>query len=221
MPQTTHLPVAQGAATGWTLGAGASKPVAVQSDDGDTTYNLQTGTTPLAESYSVDALPGGVAAISQVDVHSKARRATGGTTFHRNEWNINGASTQVGTCTDPTAAYTLISSLNVARPGGGAFQITDFNGLTSGFQTGYGSCNTGTADETRCTRAHVVTTWTPAAGSYTWLLQCWLPPLIAVASHGLLRSELAKILRNLRTRPSSDEDFRRLLEAFRVRPRFA
>lgn len=59
-----------------------------------------------------------------------------------------------------------------------------------------------------------------STGGFALFVSQWLPPLMALASHGLLKREAAVILARESIRPSNLEEFGRLLEAFQRRPRF-
>ncbi len=71
-----------------------------------------------------------------------------------------------------------------------------------------------------CSAINVRVTWEEEVGGFALFVSSWLPPLLAVASHGLLIREIVSILARLSTRPSSERELRKLREAFEVRPRF-
>ncbi len=67
---------------------------------------------------------------------------------------------------------------------------------------------------------HLDVTYVFAGGGFAYLIGQWLPPLLAVASHGLLKREVASVLSRLRIRPCHKEDFARIFEALRRRPAY-
>lgn len=219
MPTTRLLPAAAGTDAAWSNGVG-TVPTNVQTDDGDTTYRTQSSAVSVADTFQVDALPAGEAdTVTNVDAAAKARRSAGGTTRINVRWR-NGGSGSDGATQIDSASYTLVTETAVARPGGGSWVPSDFDG-GAGAECGYVTTNTGVGDTTRATWCYFDVTWTYfPSGGFVWLLSSWLPPLLAVASHGLTKLDVITILRSMKTRPSSDEDVRRLLEAFAVRPRF-
>lgn len=72
----------------------------------------------------------------------------------------------------------------------------------------------------RMSAAHIDIEYVPPSGGFAFLLVSWIPPLLAVASHGLLFREIAQILWSdkYRTHPCFREDYMRIMEAFRRRP---
>lgn len=66
----------------------------------------------------------------------------------------------------------------------------------------------------------IIVVHTVGGGRFAMNVAQWLAPLAAAASHGLMRREVVAILRTMRTRPSSAEEFAALEAAFRVRPVF-
>ncbi len=69
-----------------------------------------------------------------------------------------------------------------------------------------------------CSAVHWAVNYINAAGSFVHLLSQWLPPILAMASHGLLKREVSQILSSLKVQPSLPEDFARIFEALRRRP---
>lgn len=215
MPSTTLKAASEGTDAAWALGAGASKVIAVNSDDADVGYVKTTDTTIVQrQTFNHDQLPGGVAEINSHTLYNKSKRSAGVNTRRENILRYSGNVT-AGACTDPTAAYTERADADLAVPGGGTWDVNIVNATEIGVQ----SCNTGVgAEEVRCTYLRWVVVWTPAHGGYMWLLAGWIPPILAMASHCLSKFEIARILSSLKTRPSNDEDFARIIEAFRRRP---
>jgi len=160
------------------------------------------------------------ALINSVIVWERHAKKDAGTTNDRavkeviriNATNVLGNSSINNTTTPADYSFEFIS----ARPGGGTWTGADFTNIEFGV---YLVTNIGTGWH-RCYHAWMVVDYTMGAGSFAHLLLQWLPPLLALASHSLMKSEIVEILSNLKLRPSNDEDFARILEAFRVRPKF-
>lgn len=218
MPTTTVNPNANGTDyTGWSRVGGTSNWQALTTDDGDTSRH-QSDTANADASFQVEAIPLAAAVITRVEVFDKlywAGQAHNGAAFMRlpavgavvgNTWSVTGTPYDM-------YSWDFISN----RPGGGSWTPEDLIGGANGAQPGC-RCTTSTGTGTlRWTYMYMEIDWL-GAGGFALFVSQWLPPLLAVASHGLSKLDMAKILRNLKTRPSSDEDFARLLNAFKVRP---
>lgn len=220
MPTDRLLPAAIATDDDWSLGAGGSKPVAVQTNDDDTTYISVTNNNvdSLRETFYVDALESLANQISQVDVASRSRRTSGINLQPRTYVRV-GASTQAFSTT-VTGSYATETDADISRPGGGNWVPADFPGGSAGAEIGVDNFPVDNTNVARCTWLYFDVTYSTVQSGAIVAIFGWLPPLIAAASHCLSRREVAWLLRNLKTRPSNDHDFRRILEAFQVRPRF-
>ena len=197
----------------WTLGAGADKVVAVQTNDSDTTY-ITSSTAAQRQAYTLQAKPA-MAALNQVDTSSRARKTGGVDEQYQNFIRLGGTDSD-GSANSPTGSYALLTTSAWSRPGGGSWAPVDLDTLEIGNRRGVAN-----GGEIRVTEKYCTVDYTAPAGGFNWLLTCWLPPLVAVASHAITRREIAAALSCLKIRPSSDEEFARLLEAFLVRPAYA
>jgi hypothetical protein len=214
MPTAVLLPTAVAAEDQWTLGAGSSKEAAVQTSDENTSF-ISESTVGDRQSFSTGDLPPAVQ-VFQVDVVMNAARG-GGTDGAVNMYVGISGSIVDGANKTTGSSYADFSELNISRPGGGSWSPADFPPLGS---TRVGVRNQ-SGNNSRVTYLALQVSYLEPTGGFNWLIGCWLPPLIAVASHGLTLTEAAKILQRLSVRPSSARDHRKLLEAFRVRPVYA
>lgn len=214
MPVRSLLPDAEGTQTAWGLGAGASKVVAVQSNDGDTSYITVTNAAEQLQTFYVDRLPD-AATVPNVDVQIMVRNM--GADWAKTYWRLSGTGVN-GACEDPGGSYTQNYEAAIARPGGGIWAGADFPGSGAGTEVGVSSCNTGGSNEVRCTLARFLVTYTIPQGGNAWLLADWLPPILAVAGQALMNGEIAAILSRLKNRPSDFEDFSLIRAALRRRP---
>lgn len=218
MPVETLTAASTGTYTGWAIAAG-SRPSLVNSDDGDTSY-CTSSTIGHKDSYVLTVLVPAAITIDNVSMFAKTAEWSGGNGdvafFMRSYGGVDGS---LGGTHSGAAGYNLKESdMTSLRPGGGSWIPTDFE---SGNETQMG-LNSRSNNGVRYTYAYTEVTYTPMpAGAWRWGIQMWLPPLIAAASHALSRQDVISILSRLRTRPSSEEEFCRILEAFRVRPRYA
>jgi hypothetical protein len=222
MPTTRLLPAAAGTDQAWSNGAG-TVPTNVSTDDGDTTYRTTASASSVPDTFFADALPVQATIVNTVDAAVKGRRSAGGTTRMNARWRLGGTALN-GAIQIDSASYTLATEVAVARPGGGAWVKTDFPGGGAGAECGYITTNTGVADTMRSTWAYFDVAWTPAAGGFFYLLGCWLPPLLAVANHGLSLAEIDRFLSKFKIRPGGQDKAYELdlvKRAFEVRPRFA
>lgn len=124
-----------------------------------------------------------------------------------------------GTNDDGAAQAVTTSWLDYAvdfptAPGGGPWSLSIVNSTEVGVLWGGGVATI------RVSEIKVRVHFSLAVGGFALFVSQWLPPLIAVASHALMKREIAEILSSLRVRPSSDFEFRKLLEAFGRRPAF-
>jgi hypothetical protein len=202
----------------WLLGAGADKVVAVNLPDDDNTSYVLRSVVNDRQSYTIDDLPP-TEYISDVSIYSRCRLTASGNEDFNHFFRLNGTDLDYATKTETDTTYTDYSDLGVARPGGGPWGAKDFPPITQielGIKKGAGG-STGV----RCTTLYTNVTYTPPAGDFLWIVSTWIPPLMAVASHGLIRDEMVAALKHLRIRPASREDLSRLFEAFFRRPRFS
>ncbi len=219
MPATDVEVAAVGNWDEWTLEVGDDKVVAVNyggaHDDMGTT--IVKAAADGLESYLHEGLPPGAAVVVDVAEVIRAYRYAGAAGY----WNCwrriapdqsqcNEDHTEVG--------FSTKTHNNIARPGGGTWVPSDFDNIAGKYEVGVRAENMGGADGIRCTTVYSVVNWEYQAGSFVYMVSSWLPPLLAVASHGLTKIDVSAILSSLKTRPSNNEDLTRILEVFKRRP---
>lgn len=203
----------------WTVGAG-TRPGLINSDDGDTTHVFSQNINNN-ELYECSLLPVPVGIIQRVQQYVKVARAGGGShSIFLRMYDVTGASgTTEFQQTVSSGTYTEFSKDWIAdRPGGGVWGNLDF--YTVKFQM---ALRGGQADPDRIkwSFGKVELDWTGRGGVSKWLIQCWIPPLIGFASHGVITRELVAFYQGFRHRPNMREEFEAIRTALLVRPSFA
>jgi hypothetical protein len=208
---------AVGTSDAWGLGAGSTKFQAINDDDADTSY-IATSTNTLVQSFkpTEESYPS-MGVINSVSIGTRAKDNNAGSEQHYARVRWNGSVTN-GTNRSTTASYVLYTDSSLARPGGGTW--TPGN-LADGTLEHEVVKNNAGGGSTLITYMYFTFDYIPPADASMWLLTCWLPPLFAAASHAISYSEIAKALECLKIKPSSREEFARIIEGFAVRPRFA
>jgi hypothetical protein len=138
----------------WPLGAGTSKVLAVNTpDDDDSSYIESIGGMGDKQQFSLSA--SGIHAgstINTVSVYTRAKNVAG-YCYIVPYLYLTGSSIDGATLVIP--AYTWQSDLSeIARPGGGAWSISDLTSLEVGILNGY-------ANNCRLSTLAVVVDWTP------------------------------------------------------------
>jgi hypothetical protein len=121
---------AVGSTDNWSLAAGSTKVAAVATDDGDTS-RIESGTTSGTIQQFTLANPANIASgdtINSVTLYAVCKR--GGTPPGNYTVSaVLGANTTDGTSRTSGASYAETSETFSARPGGGAWTLTDVNNL--------------------------------------------------------------------------------------------
>lgn len=170
----------------WTLGAGANKVVAVQTDDGDTSYIFDTGAND-EQSFNMDLVAGFFFSVSTITMGFKGRGTTTGTQPYSLFGTRNSATNDYfGTGAQPVG-YTLTTAARATKPTGGAWTpaILDATEAIIFAQT---------PDDSPtffCTWIYWDVTGVPFAGGIAQLIAS-LGPLVAVGLH-----EMPKLIRHL------------------------
>lgn len=208
----------------WTNVGGASKWQSLE-DSNDATY-IWHATINQRQDINVETIS--EAGVVSADVHSvdavdwvgRGNRPGGA-----NSLIVGSTVDQAGTYYDMTAFalnaaitdHTVNSFKNPHNAGSATWTYTHLN---TGFDvTHYFSA---ASTEVRVHKSYVNVTYTlpPASGGFAIFIASLLPPILAVASHGLDVPVLQKILVRSRPHPCREEEWRRLLEAVLVRPRY-
>ncbi len=192
-------------------------------DDTDETDRIDApsgvGNLPRHD-WRIDPLLG-AASVEQVDTsfyvrESGAAESQQGLADDGSSLSIIFTSTSEGSAGN----YVHRDDTDISHPTNPNWAPLDFPGGGSGIIFGVRS-STDSGGTVFCTFFKCTVTFTPTVGTQAYMVSQWLLPLIGAASHGLLKSEIVQILRNLKIRPSNDEEFARIIEGFHVRPRFA
>lgn len=213
MPYITLRPTAV-EFSNWLNQGGADQVDSVYTDDDDAKY-IYTEDMNKTARFTHGGMPP-AASITSHYIRNKCRRSAGA-----NGTKINNLLYYAGNTSDedkgaPAANYTNYTSSNLAVPGGGTWTSGIVNATKIGISTWFAG-----GDQIRDTYMYWSVTYVPISGGYMWLLAGWLPPLIAMASHCLSKSDILTVLSSLKVQPSSREDFARIIEAFRRRPVWA
>jgi hypothetical protein len=199
----------------WALGAGGDKVVAVNSPHDDNTSFISEHTSGQKQSYAIDSMAGDADEIISVSPFFRAAGVGTNPKSMRALLRLGGSDSVGPTKTTTDTPFTDYQDA-VSRPGGGDWAVADIASLEIGVE------QTATSDpeSNRCTTIRVTVSYQEPQQGGSIVLAKWLLPLIGAASHGLLRREVVGLTRALKIRPSTEADFCRILEAFRVRPRF-
>lgn len=135
MPAFTIRPNGQGAYTGWTLGAGASKPAAM-ADSNDATY-VHDPATGAMESYTLENLPATAGAISgSLTWHCRMNKAPGGAGTAYALIRYSGTNATAGWGPGLDVAIAEQTATFATPPTGGVWTPAAVNGLEAGFYNG-------------------------------------------------------------------------------------
>lgn len=219
MATTTLTGNSTGFANAWQIGAG-TRPSLITSDDGDTSYVAANGATgaPVAEHYGLTALPGRPALISRVEQFAKVARG-GGTNQIYSAFlsDASGNRNIAQSAGIGTGTYTLHSfDHSDSRPNGGVWGLGDFVAADQ-YEMALEASDNDTSF-TKWTYGYVEVDWSPEGGGFAFLVAQWLLPLLGVASHAVSTMEIRQLLRALRTRPTSRDEFERIKAALLRRP---
>lgn len=184
-----------------------SRPSCIQGPENDATF-VSTGGSNV-EAFSLAA--GGIPSDQQITQVNFYGRYKDGGTIRVSYYQAGTAGTTTDIVTPGTFSY--VSTTTCGRPGGTGWTPDSF-GSTLEMKMERISGNV------YCSRLYTIVTHCGKGGGLITFGFQWIPPLIAVASHCLMKREIVKILCDLKTRPSNNEDFDYILNAFSVRPKF-
>lgn len=213
MPNT-ELPATSVVQNQWDNLAG-TRPTNINKPDDDDVGKIKTEISGKEDFYGHDPMPAAAGIVVSVNVDSRA---------HRYGADPDGEFTAgvelSGSETYSAVHVTIVpwgdwSDDDLARPGGGTWIPSDVTSSRTALKSGP-TIVTGVT----VTTVQLNVDWIAAGGGFMYLIGQWLPPLLAVASHGLLKREVVFLLSGLLTRPSNKEDFARIFEAFRRKPAY-
>lgn len=222
MPTVTLEPASIGNRDTWTLEFGSTKPSAVQLPDDDLTSCVAKASASGSQNFYYDAIDALAAYIVSVQFCLRGWKyasAGGGGIDHI--WEFSGGSISDCGVNHTPGSWSDICHSNIAHPDSGVWAPADFDGSSTSLMAGVQAANMAAGDGVRVTTLYLSVEYLYAADGFALFVSQWLPPILAVASHGLMKHEIIEILGRIKNRPSNREDFDRLLEAFRRRPRFA
>ncbi|OLE52111.1 MAG: hypothetical protein AUG51_19330 [Acidobacteria bacterium 13_1_20CM_3_53_8] len=163
----------------WTLGAGASKVVAVNTpDDDDTSYINSGATSGTTEQFNVtdSSAIGASATINFVRIVARTKKGGSQTSTYVVSVVLSGNATDGASQTSGNSSYSTTQDDFATRPSvGGAWTLADVNALQIKIR------NT-QARDLRCTSFYVIVDYTPATG-------------IVAAQRGPMRGLLRGVLR--------------------------
>ncbi len=201
----------------WTHVGGSTNYTGLQEPDDTGTY-MESDTNTGDSRFSLDNLGPTQNVINSYTSMYRSRRIGVSNSTVRARVTTSGGTSNASTRVMSNASYAEYTDVFATAPGGGAWTLTLVNESDIHYEKTVGGANT----ETRITTLLVTVDSDIAtdAGYYMHLIS-WLPPLIAAASHALSFRDVAAILSRLKTQPSSREEFCRILDVFRVRPRYS
>lgn len=165
MPVTVVTPSSQGTSNDATLVAGASKPVAMAADDGNTTYITITPPGQLNDNYKSTLWPTNVGYVSAISHTFKGGKDSGTCTLEGSFTCTHGSV--AGMTTTTAAAYqTITTDILALHPGGGAWTQADFDSAV----TQFGVKCSGAGGVGRFSYVQVSITWEAPVGGFAFLL---------------------------------------------------
>lgn len=154
MPQEVLTVTATSIPNSWVLGAGASKQVAVQSNDGNTSYIRSTATINTAQQFDITTPSAvtGIDLINFVRIEASCIRGASGSGYTYKVSVVRNGTTD-GANQTATGSYVTTGDNFTTRPAGGAWTLTDLQNLEIKIT------NTA-AKEVRCSYLRVVIDYT-------------------------------------------------------------
>jgi hypothetical protein len=213
MPNTELLATAEGTQTSWTLGAGASKWVAVNKPDDDVTSYITEATDNHEQSFTYSNLPSQAVEIQSVNIDSSGKRAGGSTnSTYQTYWYL-GAAYTYSSAHQPGAVWADYVDDDMAKPGGGNWSASDVNNAEFGC---HHNLSGGTGMNVTTLQGNI--DWLTPSGGFMWLLESWLPPLLPFIGGSIdVIKDLSSYFAQFRTKPSNEEDFARIREWLQCR----
>lgn len=218
MPLINLEPSADGTHNNWDLVLGASKWEACKLPyDADTTYIKETSPGATKQSFVMDDMPAGTAQIDSHDLKIRVRDNTGDADHchFRSFTKIAGdeeASADHGESPNTYTTYLKVFANNPTA--GTGWTVAQVNACELGLEV----TSWDPAGSLYCTALWSMTVYQPESDGAPWLLMQWLPPILAVASHALMKSEIVQILSRLKIQPATDQDFAWIRAALQRRP---
>lgn len=212
MTVTTLIPASTGTYQELALGAGADELVAVQTNDGDTTYIQRTSGPGERQTYNMDDVTAGHIVSALVNHVIVRKIGSDQRIRHRSRHN----STDENSVEDNITSTVYVNhsgDLFALLPGGG-----NYDTATKVNNAEFGVNSQSDANDWRLTQHYVVVTHVPPAGGYFYLLNQWIPPLLTAASHAVTFKEIAMFFRRFKCRPSNRDEYEQIQKNLLRRP---
>ncbi len=213
MPTQIIKPASQGTYSQMALSTGPTKWQAMRDSDG---WYLVSGNVQI-DSYNNDQLPPNVSKIVSVSIAGQNRTgAQAGTSYQFQNMMRFSGSNWFGTTrtTGVNQSWVVQTDSNVpTAPDSSAWSVAVVNA------TELGTRRLGEVGKTSFHNyINMSVVYELPGGGFALFVSQLIPPLLAVASHGLSKLDVSQILQRCKIRPTNDEDFARILEGFRRRP---
>lgn len=218
MPNTELVPTGQGADDDWTLVLGVDKWSAVAKPDDDAATYIHSIAAPTPkQSCTYADLVGVASIIVSVNLDCKGKSAGAPhVSRYRGFWKL-GAQYAYTTYIQPGDAWVDEEGNfdDMACPDTASWSRSKVNAAESGVEH---NLNAGGGIWVTTCQGNV--DWLPSgSGGYSWLLQSWLLPILPFVGGAVdVMRELNTYFAQLRTKPSIEEDFRRISEWLQCRP---
>jgi len=214
MPTVILDPTGIGGNDQWTLSGGADKIVAVTLPDDEATTRIQATTDLFRQEYTMENMPADSNVINSFSMTTRASESAADASY-RNTL-VEGIARVFGSTNALTTSWVNYTDVFTTSPLGSTWTPAIINTVEGGVEH-----VTDTGQFSRVTSLYMTVVYQTDDGEqFLMFLTSWLPPLLAVASHGLSDREIAWILRKMKVRPSDKWEFQKILRAFILRPRF-
>ena len=215
MPAVNVVPILESVANTDGTYAGGSADYTNLADSTDGTYFYFVGTGVSRRNWKVTQLVGA----ATVDTIDGDARGWDNTVAHTLRFSFYNGSSDV----DDSTTFQYGTGGWADRASSQNFAGTVTPTLFNTGEWGLKRDSSGDANSASTTKFDMDVVYTLPSGGYAMLIGCWLPPLMAVASHALLWKEVKEILTpKVKTPgwvyPHYDSEIRKLIEAFQVRP---
>ena len=196
----------------WVNSGGANKTASVNLPDDEATTRIQSTTDSDNQSFALEDMPADANVINSAIITARASESAADASMAIKAWQ------GVGSSAGSTIALTTSWVDYTHTPNQALF--TNTVALINSLEIGVLHV-TDTGQFSRVTSLYLTVVYQTDDGEqFLMFLTSWLPPLLAVASHGLSVGDISRILRRMKVRPSDKWEFQKIREAFILRPRF-
>jgi len=214
MPTVILDPTAVSSPDLWTNVGGANKVISVNLPDDEATTRIQSTTPGDTQYFALENMPANANVINSVVQTSRASESAADASFKS---RIKTGLTDIAGATNAlTTSWVNYDDVWATAPGGETWTVALLDDTELAVEH-----VSDTGQFSRVTSMYLTVVYQTDDGEqFLMFLTSWLPPLIAVASHGLGDREIAWILRKMKVRPSDKWEFQKIKRAFILRPRF-